>query len=253
MVWLFKFAVSTSQDILREPLAFWPSGIEWDNLYDAWTRVQIGRYMLNTFWVAGGSWVLSLFVATTGGYALSVLRPKYGGVITGAVLATLFIPHVVSLVSLYLTILDLPFLHINLINSYWAVWLPTAASAFNLLIVKRFFDNLPRELFDAAKVDGAGAIRLFWSIVLPMSRPILGVVSLFTIISAWEAFLWPLLVLPDRNKQPISVALVSLERTSELSLVMAGMFISVIIPIVIFLLFQRQFLRGASQLGMVKG
>lgn len=253
LLWLFKFAVSTSQDILRQPLAFWPSGIQWDNLYEAWTTIRIGTYMVNTFWVAGGSWILSVFVATTGGYALSVLRPKYGPAITGAVVATLFIPGVISLVSLYLTILDLPIVHINLLNTFWAVWLPTASSAFNVLIVKRFFDNLPRDLFDAARVDGAGPYRLFWSIVMPMSKPIIGVISLFTIINAWEAFLWPLLVLPEPDKQPLSVALPRLEENVELSLLMAGMFISVIVPLIVFLIFQRQFLKGAGQLGMIKG
>lgn len=253
LLWLFKFAVSTSQDILARPLGWWPSGIQWANLYDAWTRIEIGKYLVNTLWVAGGSWILTLVICTTGGFALSVLRPKYGPILTAAVLATLFIPGVISLVSLYLTILDLPILGINLLNSFWAVWLPSASSAFSVLIVKRFFDNLPRDLFDAAKVDGAGPFRLFAYIVLPMSKPILGVISLFTIINAWEAFLWPLLVLPDPDKQPLSVALPRLEENAELSLLMAGMFISVIIPLIVFMIFQRQFLKGAGQLGMIKG
>ena len=84
-----------------------------------------------------------------------------------------------------------------LINTFWAVWLPAGASAFNVVLVKRFFDNLPREIFEAARVDGAGPFRLFWSIVLPMSRPILGVVSVFAVIATWKDYLWPLLVLPQ--------------------------------------------------------
>jgi multiple sugar transport system permease protein len=253
LFWLFKSAVSTSQDILREPLGLWPSGIQWQNLSEAWNRVDIAGYLANTAWVAAGSWFFGLLVATTGGYALSVLRPKYGSVITGAVLATLFVPGVVSLVSLYLIVLDVPVVHINLVNTFWAVWLPAAANAFNVLLIKRVFDNLPHELFEAARIDGAGAYRVFWSIVLPMSRPILGVVSLLTIIGAWKEFLWPLLVLPDPSMQPLSVALPRLERTAETSMLMAGMFISVIIPVLLFLVFQRQFLRGAGQAGALKG
>ncbi|WP_166355630.1 carbohydrate ABC transporter permease [Phytoactinopolyspora limicola] len=253
LLWLFKSAVSTSQDILREPLSLWPSGIQWQNLSEAWTRVDIAGYLGNTAWVAAGSWFFGLLVATTGGYALSVLKPRYGPVITGAVLATLFVPGVISLVALYLIILDVPIVRVNLINTFWAVWLPAAANAFNVLLVKRFFDNLPHDLFEAARIDGAGPYRIFVSLVLPMSRPILGVLSLLTIIAAWKEFLWPLLVLPDPSMQPLSVALPRLESTAEVSLLMAGMFISVIVPVLLFLLFQRQFLRGAGQAGALKG
>lgn len=253
LLWLFKSAVSTSQDILRDPFGWWPSGIQWGNLPEAWTRVQIGSYLLNTVWVALGTWFFGLLVATTGGYVLSVLRPRYASILSGAVLATLFIPGVISLVALYRTVLDVPLTGINLVGSFWAVWLPAAANAFNVLLVKRFFDALPRELFEAARIDGAGSVRIFVSLVLPMSKPILGVVSLLVIVAAWKDFLWPLLVLPDPSMQPLSVALPRLEETAETSLMMAGMFISVIVPVALFLAFQRQFLRSAGQAGALKG
>ncbi|WP_159621370.1 carbohydrate ABC transporter permease [Ruania rhizosphaerae] len=253
LLWLFKSAVSSTQDILREPFGLWPSGIQWGNLYDAWTRIEFGKYLGNTVWIAVGSWFFGLLVATTGGYALSVLRPRYGKVVSALVLATLFIPGVISLVSLYLTVLDVPLVGVNLLNTFWAVWLPSAANAFNVLIMRRMFDALPHELFEAAKIDGAGPFRIFAFLVLPMSTPIIGVVSLLTIVQAWKEFLWPLLVLPDADKQPLSVALPRLQETAETSLMMAGMFISVIIPVALFLLFQKQFLRGAGQAGALKG
>lgn len=253
LLWLFKSAISTTQDILRDPFAWWPSGVQWGNLPEAWNKVSIGSYMINTVWVAAGTWFFGLLVATTGGYTLSVLRPRYAPILSGAVLATLFIPGVISLVALYRTVLDVPLIGVNLVGSFWAVWLPAAANAFNVLLMKRFFDALPRELFEAAKIDGAGALRIFLSIVLPMSKPILGVVSLLVIVAAWKDFLWPLLVLPDPTLQPISVALPRLQKTTETSMMMAGMFISVIVPVLLFLLFQKQFLRGASQAGALKG
>ncbi|WP_169738912.1 carbohydrate ABC transporter permease [Jiangella gansuensis] len=245
--------MSTSQDVIREPFGLWSSGIQWHNLSDAWNLVHIGRALLNTVWIALGSWFFGLLVALTGGYALSVLRPRYGPIVTGAVLATLFVPGVVSLVASYLIILDVPIVERNLINTFWAVWLPAAPSAFNVLLMKRVFDRLPRDLFEAAKVDGAGPFRIFWSIVLPMSKPIIGVISLLTIMAAWKEFLWPMLVLPDTELQPLSVVLPRLEQTSEMSLLMASLFISVIIPVLLFLVFQRQFLRGAGQAGALKG
>jgi multiple sugar transport system permease protein len=152
-----------------------------------------------------------------------------------------------------LTVVDVPLLHIKMINTFWAVWLPAGASAFNVLLMKRFFDNLPREIFEAAQVDGAGPFRLFWSIVLPLSRPIVGVVSVFAVIATWKDYLWPLLVLPDPNVQPLSVRLPTLQPTTELNNFMAALLISSVIPIALFLIFQRMFLQGGDITGAIKG
>ena len=253
MLWLGKAAITSTQDTLREPLALWPSGIDWANLSDAWNRAQISRYFVNTIWVAMGSWVTQLLVATTGAYVLSVLRPRFTKVITGAVLATLFIPGIVVLVPLYLTVVKLPPFDISLLNTYWAVWLPAGANAFNLLLVKRFMDNLPRDVIEAAQVDGAGPFRLLFAIVIPMSKPILGVVSIFAVLLAWKDYLWPLIVLPEPTIQPLSVRLPVIRDTVELDVFLASMFISMLLPIAIFLLFQRLFLRNVGLGGAVKG
>jgi multiple sugar transport system permease protein len=248
MLWLAKAAVTPTQDTLREPLSLWPNGFDFANLATAWTRVEIDKYFLNTVIVAAGAWFVQLLVATTAGYALSVLRPRYRKVLTGVVLATLFVPGVVLLVPLYLTVVDA-----DLINTFWAVWLPAGANAFNILLVQRFFDNLPREVFEAARVDGAGPYRLFWSVVLPMSRPILGVVSVFAVVAAWKDFLWPLLVLPDPDLQPLSVRLPALQQYVELDVFLAALAISTVIPVALFLVFQRLFLKGDALSGAVKG
>ena len=253
MLWLAKAAITPTQDTLREPLALWPHGFDWANLSTAWSRVEISKYFLNTVILAAGSWFMQLLVATTAGYALSVLRPRYGKAVTGVVLATLFVPSVVLLVPLYLTVVDPPLLKASLVNTFWAVWLPAGANAFNILIVQRFFDNLPREVFEAARVDGAGPYRLFWSVVLPMSKPILGVVSVFAVIAAWKDFLWPLLVLPDPDKQPLSVRLPALQRYVELDVFLAALAISTVIPVALFLIFQRLFLKSGALGGAVKG
>jgi multiple sugar transport system permease protein len=147
----------------------------------------------------------------------------------------------------------MPVVHIRMIDTYWAVWLPAGASAFNVLLVKRFFDNLPREIIEAAQVDGAGPFRLFWSIILPMSRPIIGVVSVFAVIGTWKDYLWPLLVLPDPNIQPLSVRLPTLQPTTELDIFLAALLIASIIPIIMFLIFQRMFLQGGDISGAIKG
>jgi multiple sugar transport system permease protein len=250
---LAKYAITPTQDIIRSPLAVFPHGMRWQNISEAWNDVQISRYFLNTIWLAAGSWFVQMVVATTGGFVLSVLRPAWAKLVNGLVIATLFVPSVVLLVPLYLTILNPPLVGTSLINNFLAVWLPSGASAFNVVLVARFFDSLPREVFEAARVDGASPFRLFWSVVLPMSRPILGVVSVFATIASWKDFLWPMLVLKDPAKQPLSVRLPAIQSQTDLGVFLASLAISTLIPVVFFLIFQRLFLSGAGLGGAVKG
>jgi multiple sugar transport system permease protein len=253
ILWMLKSSITPTQDTLRAPMALWPHGFDLSQLATAWTRTHIDRYLLNTVVIAFGSWAVQIVVATTGGFALSVLHPRGSRLLTGLVIATLFVPPIVLLVPLYLTIVDVPVVHWRMIDSYWAIWLPAGASAINIILMKRFFDNLPREIFDAARVDGAGPFRLFWSIVLPMSRPILGVVSIFAVIATWKDYLWPLLVLRTPDTQPLSVRLPTLQPTTDLGVFIAALTISSVIPIALFLLFQRLFLRGEGLSGALKG
>lgn len=253
LLWLAKAGVSTTQELIRDPLGWFSYGLQLQNIADAWNLVGVGRYLGNTAVIAIGCLVANLVVTTTAAYVLSVLRPRWAGVLSGAIMATLFVPGVIALVPLYLTILELPGTSISLLNTYWAVWLPSAASAFNILVVRRFFDEVPTELIEAAKIDGAGAVLVFVRIVLPFSKPILGVIAVMAVLGAWKDFLWPMLVLPEPDMQPISVALPRVQDSTELSLQMAAMFLGTLIPVVIFLVFQRQILRGVSLSGSVKG
>ncbi len=253
LLWMVKSSITPTQDTLRMPMALWPHGFDLGQLATAWSRTHIDRYLLNTIWIAAGSWLVQIVVATTAGYALSVLKPRFHRVLSGLVLATLFVPALVLLVPLYLTVVDMPIVHFRMIDTFWAVWLPAGASAFNVVVIKRFFDNLPREIFDAARVDGAGPFQLFWRIVLPMSRPIIGVVSVFAVIATWKDYLWPLLVLRKPDLQPLSVRLPTLQPTTDLGVFIAALAISSLIPIALFLLFQRLFLRGPGLSGALKG
>jgi len=253
LLWLAKSAITPTNDTISHPMALFPHGFAWSNLTQAWTNVDVARYFWNTIIIAIGSWLAQLVVATTGGFALSVLRPRYGGVIMGLLYVTLFVPVVVLLVPLYIEIVRPPLIHHTFIDSYWAIWLPAGASAFNVVLVKRFFDNLPREVFEAARIDGASPFRLFWSVALPMSKPILGVVSVFAVLASWKDFLWPLLVLTDPNKQPLSVRLPTIQSQTELGVFLAALFIACLVPIAAFLVFQRSFLRGSGLGGAIKG
>jgi multiple sugar transport system permease protein len=253
LIWMAKSSITPTQDTLRSPMALFPHGFDLATLGTAWSRTHIDRYLWNTVLIAFGSWVIQITVATTAGFALSVLRPRFRRVLLGLVIATLFVPPIVLLVPLYLTVVDMPVVHVSLIDSFWGVWLPAGASAVNIVLMTRFFDSLPREIFEAARVDGAGPFRLFWSVVLPMSRPILGVVSVFAVIATWKDYLWPLLVLRNPDLQPLSVRLPTLQPTTELDVFIAALTISSIIPIALFLVFQRMFLSGAGLSGAIKG
>jgi multiple sugar transport system permease protein len=253
LIWLAKSAITPTSDTIASPMSLFPHGAAWGNLREAWTNVEVSRYFWNTVVLAFGSWASQIIVATTAGFALSVLRPKYAKFLTGLVLITLFVPVVVLLVPLYVEIVHPPLVHHSFIDSYWAVWLPAGASAFNVVLMKRFFDNLPREIFEAARVDGVGGFRLFFSIVLPMSRPILGVVSVFAVLASWRDFLWPLLVLTNPDQQPLSVRLPTIQAQTPLGVFLAALFIASLVPIIGFLVFQRSFLRGGGLGGAIKG
>ncbi len=152
-----------------------------------------------------------------------------------------------TLIALYLTVLDLPLLHLSLPDTPWAVWLPAGANAFTILLVKQFFEDIPRDLFEAAQLDGAGWFTIFWRIVLPMSRPILAVVSLLSIMTAWKEFLWPLIVLTDPETQPLAVALPRLAQATDPAYLIAGLLIASIPPILIF---QRSIVKGIGFTGL---
>ncbi len=220
----------------------------------AWDRMHIARYFGNTVLYAVGGWLIQLGVDVAVAYALSKLRPVLGKLVLAMMLASLMLPPAALLIPTYLTITKVPIVGVNLLNTPWALWLPAAANAVNIYILKRFFDQIPDDLLDAAALDGAGRVRILRSIVLPLSRPVLGVVSILAIVGIWKDFLWPLVVLQDTKVQTLSVALSRLSNTSQVppTEFMAGLVIASIPMIVIFLIFQRSIIGGLSA-GSMKG
>jgi multiple sugar transport system permease protein len=214
--------------------------------------MDLGQYLTNTLVQAGGAWVLQIVLCTAAAYALSKLRPIFGQVIMGGFLATLMVPAQALLVPKYLTVLNVPFVHANLLNSPLAIWLPAVANAFNLYLLKRFFDQIPNEMMEAASLDGAGPLRTLWYIVLPMARPVLGVVSIFAVVAVWQDFLWPLLVFTDGTKQPISVGVVQLAANLPLNETLAALVLASAPLVIVFLVFQRHIIAGLGA-GSVKG
>ncbi len=221
---------------------------------DAWDHLRIPHFFLNTVYYAAGGWLVQIVVDTCAAYALSQLRPTFGGPIFAGMLATLMLPVAALLVPAYLTVVDVPILHLNLLNSPWGLWLPAAANGFNIYVLKRFFDTIPREILEAAAVDGASRLKTLTGIVLPLSRPVLAVISIFSIIGMWKDFLWPMLVMQDPDRQTLSVALQRLSASSQVppTEMIAGMTIAALPMVVIFVIFQRHILGGLAA-GAVKG
>lgn len=246
----FSSGLKTSREIFSPSAPFFPDVPNWANYADAWDYFNLPRLFVNTAIVVLGGLVSQIGVSMLAAYSLSRLKPMGGRFILIAFLVTLMIPGIAYIVPLYVTAARL-----NLLGTYWGLWLPYGVNAFMIFILKSFFDGMPPELFDAARVDGATAWQVFVKIVLPLSRPILIVLAILTFVNLWKDFLWPYLVLLDRPEaQPISVALYVVEQrsASPANLQMAGYFLAMLPPLLIAILLQRYMQRGLS-LGAVKG
>ncbi|MER6136843.1 carbohydrate ABC transporter permease [Streptomyces sp. NPDC001815] len=250
--WMLSGAMKSADEVTRTPPALVPERWHLGGYTDAWDLMELPTHLWNTVVQATGAWLLQLVFCTAAAYALSKLRPAFGKVILGGILATLMVPAQALVVPKYLTVADLPLIHTSLLNDPLGIWLPAVANAFNLYLLKRFFDQLPRDVLEAAEIDGAGRMRTLRSIVLPMSRPVLGVVSIFALVAVWQDFLWPLMVFSDTGKQPISVALVQLSQNIPLTVLIAAMVIASIPMVAMFLVFQRHIIAGISA-GSTKG
>ncbi|MEV0283408.1 carbohydrate ABC transporter permease [Kribbella sp. NPDC050820] len=252
LYWMVTGALKSPDELAQIPPSFFPDDYDFGVYKEAWEQLQLGVFLKNTVLYAGGAWLITLAVDVTAAYALSKLRPVFGKVVLGAMLATLMIPPMVLLLPTYLTAKDLPILHLDLLNTPWAIWLPAAANGFFVFLLKRFFDSIPRELLEAAEIDGASPARILWSIVLPVSRPILGVVSILSVVTVWKDFVWPLLVLPEPDKMSISVGIASLSAQMPQNVLIAALVIASLPTILVFFIFQRSIMSGLTA-GSLKG
>jgi multiple sugar transport system permease protein len=253
--WMATSALETPQQFAAQTPTLLPKSVHFSAYHDAWTQMDIAHFFLNTVRYAAGGWFIQLAVDVSAAYALSRLRPVLGRVIFGGMLASLMLPAAALLVPAYLTVTDLPILHVSLLNSPWGLWLPGAANAFNIYVLRRFFDQIPADILDAAAIDGAGRLQVLLRIVLPLSRPVLAVVSIFSVVGIWKDFLWPLLILQDPDRQTLSVALHRLSTSTTQvppTEMIAGLAIAAVPMIVLFLFFQRYILGGLSA-GALKG
>ncbi|MFI6457065.1 carbohydrate ABC transporter permease [Streptosporangium amethystogenes] len=252
LYWMVTGALKTPEELAQIPPSFFPTSFDFGVYAEAWDQLDLGLFLTNTVVYAGGAWLFTLAIDVSAAYALSKLRPVLGNVVLALMLATLMIPPMVILLPAYLTVKDMPIFGWDLLNTPWVIWLPAAANGFFIFLLKRFFDSIPRELLEAAQIDGASPARILWSIVLPVSRPILGVVSILSVVNVWKDFVWPLLVLPDGDKMTISVGIASLSAQMPQNVLIASLVIASIPTMVVFFIFQRSIMAGLTA-GSLKG
>jgi multiple sugar transport system permease protein len=254
LYFLFSDGLKSTTEAVQVPPTIFPAHVHPGTYASAWSRVGLGRLLFNTLYYAFGALFFQLIFDVTAAYALSKLRPFGGNLIFALMLATLMIPSMVLMVPLYITVADLPILHLNLIGSPEAIWLPSVANAFNIFLLKRFFDSIPQDLLSAAAIDGASPLRTLRSVVLPISRPILGVVSIFALVAVWKDFLWPLLVEYGYNpsRETLNVGIFEAASTTPQNLVLAASAMAAVPTLVFFLIFQRNILSGLTA-GSLKG
>ncbi|MFI6474793.1 carbohydrate ABC transporter permease [Streptomyces sp. NPDC050516] len=250
LYWMAVNGLKSTEEFTRIPPTLVPHGVHTENLTNAWRVMDFAKLLLNTVWYAFGALAFQLVLDVAAAYSLSKLRPVFGRAILAMMLATLMIPAAVLVVPQYLTVLDVPIFRRNLLNTPWAIWLPSVTNAFNIFLLKRFFDAIPRELLDAASLDGASPLRTLRSVVLPISRPILGVVSIFAVVGVWKDFLWPMLTLPDPGKQTLNVGIYSLAQGVPENWLTAALAMASLPTLLIFIVFQRNIMSGLTAGGL---
>jgi multiple sugar transport system permease protein len=252
LYFLFTDGLKSTQEAIATPPTLYPHSLHPSNYVQAWNRLDVGRMLWNSFYYAAGALAFQLVFDVTAAYSLSKLRPVFGNVVLFLMLATLMIPATVLVVPQYVTIVNMPLVHWNLVGSPEAIWLPSVANAFNIFLLKRFFDSIPTDYIDAASVDGASRLMILWKIVLPMSRPILGVVSIFATVAVWKDFLWPLLVeygyTPTR--EGLNVGIWQATYGTPENLIIAASAMAAIPTIAFFLIFQRNIMAGLTAGGI---
>jgi multiple sugar transport system permease protein len=251
-VFAFTSGLKGSTEIFSSGLNLLPQVPQWQNYTEAWQKFNMPRLFGNSFVLVTVGVVLRLLVSAGAAYSLSQLKPLGGRYIATGFMLTLMVPGIAYFVPLYVTIGNLPLLGWNLIDSYWGLWLPYCMDAFGIFVLKTFFDSIPHEIIDSARVDGASALQIFWNIVIPLSRSIFIVLAVLSFVGIWKDFLMPMLVITDPARQPITVRLFYLANNYGVNLQMAASFMALMPPLLIAVLLQRYMQLGVS-LGSVKG
>jgi multiple sugar transport system permease protein len=249
LLWMVSVSFMSPGEASSFPPPFLPQEASLANYRELFAHTGMGRCFANSLFLAIAATLSSLLFNVTAGYAFAKLvftgRDRVFRVLLGA----LIIPGQVAMIPLFLMLKNL-----GLVNTYVGVLIPSMANVFGIFLVRQYAMSIPDELLEAARVDGAGELRVFRSIVLPTLGPILVTLAIFTFLGSWNDFLWPLIVLTDddRHTLPVALALLSREHVQDSELMMAGSVITILPVLVLFLVLQRYYIQGLLA-GSVKG
>ncbi len=246
-VWVVLASFKDIKEFTRE-VSILPSTFEWSRIAETWNAFNFLQYYKNSFISILGCSVCAVFFNGLLAYALGVLKPKGHKIALGLVMWSLMIPSVTGIVALFRNINNL-----GMAGSFVPIWLSFGANAFWVVLFKQFFEELPGELMEAARLDGCGVLKIFTDIILPLSKPIIAVVAIFAVTAAWSDFLLPYLVLNGTDKTTVMVKLFTFKDTPTAAVnVLRASFFAIIPPTIIFAIFQKQIMDGAAS-GAVKG
>jgi multiple sugar transport system permease protein len=248
LLWMLSASFMHPGEATSLPPRFVPAHPTWEHYATLFARLNLGRAVANTFFLAASITAISLLCNSMAGYAFAKLRFRGRSRLFALLLATLVVPPQVGMLPLFLEIR-----HLGLVNSFGGVIVAAIATVFGIFLVRQFALSIPGELLDAARVDGASELRIYWSVVLPLLRPILVTLGAYTFLSAWNDFMWPLVVLTDESKHTLPVALANLsgEHVQDTELMMAGAVVTVLPGLLLFLAVQRYYVQGIL-MGSVK-
>ncbi|GHE94673.1 sugar ABC transporter permease [Streptomyces longispororuber] len=250
LVWTAIAASRTNTRLAQTPPPFWFGGNLFKNLEIAWTDANMGTALLNTLVVAGTVTVGTVLFSTLAGFAFAKLRFRFRGLLLLLVIGTMMVPPQLSVVPLFMMVAEFGWT-----DQLQAVILPTLVSAFGVFFMRQYLaEALPTEIIEAARVDGAGSLRLIWHVVFPAARPAMAVLSMLTFVMAWNDFFWPIIALTQGGEPTVQVALAGLGRGQipDQSVIMAGALLGTLPLLVAFVLFGKQIVGGIMQ-GAVKG
>lgn len=250
-IWLFISSFKEAEELYQLPFRLFPETFRMSKVVDTWTFQNLTMNYLNSLIVVFGSVVSAVVFNGLLAFVVSVLKPKGYKLVYGLVLASLMIPPILNMGPLFQSIVNL-----GLINSYIPLWLTLGASPFFFVMFKTYFDQLPKEMFEAATIDGANDFQMFTKIVMPLSKPIIGVVSIFAVNVSWSDFLLPYLILMDSSKHTLMLKIFTMQQNvgqsplfgpDELLMVLS---FSIVPPMILFFIFQKQITSNVTTSGI---
>jgi multiple sugar transport system permease protein len=249
MIWMVSASLMHTGAANQYPPRLFPEAITFEHYRALFTRLNLGRYLLNSAFVATTVTVISLLINSMAGYAFAKLRFRGRDRTFRFLTLGLVIPVQVSMLPLFLLMREM-----GLINTYGGVIIPGLASIFGIFLIRQYALSIPDDLIDAARIDGASEFRIYWSVILPVVSPILATLAIWTFLSTWNDFMWPLIVLSDDSMFTLPVALANLsgERVQDTELMMAGSVLTTLPVMLVFILLQRYYVEGIT-MGSVKG